>query len=54
MKIVTWDHPESKPETRFAPMAHGQILGERGGFYKVQIIDDYFDFIIAEYKNDNV
>ena len=51
MRVVTQEHETSKTETRWVPLAHAQILGERGGFYRVQIIDDYFDVIIAEYKN---
>lgn len=51
MRIITKEYENSEPQTRFAPMAHGQILGERGGFYSVKIIDDYFDVIVAEYKN---
>lgn len=39
--VKIWEHETSTPEIREVPFAHAYALGEKGGFYKVQIIDEF-------------
>lgn len=47
--IAIYETETSQPEYREVPTVHAHKLGQNGGFYKVQIIDD-FGIIEVEYK----
>lgn len=50
MKLMTQEHEQSKQEFReIESLAFAHKMGENGGFFKVQIIDD-FGVILAEWK----
>jgi hypothetical protein len=47
--IAIYETESSQAEYREVPTAHAHKLGQNGGFYKVQIIDE-FGIIEVEYK----
>lgn len=41
VKLITWEHESSQPETReFETVAACYNLADNGGFYKAQIVDE--------------
>ena len=49
IKLITQEYATSQQETREVPVSHAHKLGESGGFYKVQLVNE-FGIIVAEYK----
>ena len=48
--VITYDYEQSEPATRHnVPAAQAHNIGLNGGFYKVQLINE-FDQIDFEYK----
>lgn len=48
--LMTQEYATSKPEYReIESVAFAHLMGENGGFYKVQLIDEN-DTIVAEWK----
>lgn len=48
--VITFEYETSEPVTRHnVPAAHAHSIGLNGGFYKVQLINE-FDQVDFEYK----
>tara|TARA_R110002012_G_scaffold49804_4_gene128828 strand:+ start:14197 stop:14352 length:156 start_codon:yes stop_codon:yes gene_type:complete len=48
--VITYDYEQSEPATRHnVPAAQSHNIGLNGGFYKVQLINE-FDQVDFEYK----
>ncbi|MNX93827.1 hypothetical protein D3C86_1260330 [compost metagenome] len=53
--LITQEHENSTTESREVESLQLCLsIGERGGFYKVQIIDSEWGTVIHEFKNDNI
>jgi len=47
--VIIFEYENSNPEIRKLPYKHAHNMGMNGGFYKVQIVDE-FGIIEIEYK----
>lgn len=47
--FIVWEHENSEPHIRVIPMSLAWNLGNKGGFYKAQIINE-FGIVDYEFK----